>query len=194
MTPMVRLAVVAPAGFLAVTVYAAGAVPAVGVPVMAPVVLLSVKPAGKAGETVKLSTTPVTVAIFGAIATLFPYVAGFEEYARPDGGPLTTMVRLTVVAPARFFAVTVYAAEAVAVVGVPVIVPVVLLSVKPAGKAGDTVKLSTAPETVARFGVIATPCQYVAGFDEYQRPDVEPLTVITMLAVAFPAGFLAVMV
>jgi hypothetical protein len=69
LTAIVKLTVVAPAGFLAVTVYAAGAIPVVGVPVIAPVILLSVKPAGSAGDTEKLSTVPVTVTVFCAIAT-----------------------------------------------------------------------------------------------------------------------------
>jgi len=70
---------------------------------------------------------------------------------------LTLIVRLTVALPAGFFAVTVYTAEAVATVGVPVTAPVNLLSDKPAGSAGDTVKLSTVPVTEALFEVIATP-------------------------------------
>jgi len=76
-----------------------------------------------------------------------------------EGGPFTFIVRPTVAVPAWFFAVTIYDAEAVAAVGVPVTAPVALLIVKPAGRAGVTVKLSTTPVTVAVFVVIATVVQ-----------------------------------
>jgi hypothetical protein len=62
------------------------------------------------------------------------------------------------VEPAAFVAVTVYVAAAVAVVGVPVITPVVVLSVRPAGNAGVTAYEATAPpDDVGVFAVIAVP-------------------------------------
>jgi hypothetical protein len=54
-------------------------------------------------------------------------------------------------------AVTVYDAFVVAVVGVPEIVPVVLLSVKPAGRAGLTLYDVTVPVTVGVSEAIAWP-------------------------------------
>jgi hypothetical protein len=62
------------------------------------------------------------------------------------------------VEPAAFVAVTVYVAAAVAVVGVPVITPVVVLSVRPAGSAGATAYEATAPpDDVGVFDAIAVP-------------------------------------
>ena len=69
MTVMISDAVAVPAGLLAVTVYPVPDCVAEGLPVIMPVVLFSDRPAIKAGNTVKLSTTPVTVALFVAIAT-----------------------------------------------------------------------------------------------------------------------------
>jgi hypothetical protein len=51
LTEIATVAVVDPAEFEAVTVYVASAEVAVGVPEIAPVVLLMVKPAGSAGTT-----------------------------------------------------------------------------------------------------------------------------------------------
>ena len=62
------LAVVAPGPLEAVTVYAAWAVTAVGVPGIVPVLPLSVKPAGRTGLTVYEVTVPVTVGVSEAIA------------------------------------------------------------------------------------------------------------------------------
>ena len=64
------IAVPEPALFVAVTVYAVDVVAAVGVPDIKPVVLLIVKPAGRVGEIVILSTVSVTVAVSGVIAVL----------------------------------------------------------------------------------------------------------------------------
>jgi hypothetical protein len=54
-------------------------------------------------------------------------------------------------------AVTVYDAFVVAVVGVPEIIPVELLKLKPAGRAGLTVNEVTVPVTVGVSEAIAWP-------------------------------------
>ena len=54
----------------------------------------------------------------------------------------------------------------------PVITPVDVLSVKPAGSPGATEYEATAPpDDVGVFAVIAVPVTYVAGFVEYTRFD-----------------------
>ena len=67
---MVMLAVSLPPVLLAVTVYAADDVTAVGVPLMAPVEVSSDKPAGSDGETEYETTVPpveVTVSVVMAV-------------------------------------------------------------------------------------------------------------------------------
>ena len=72
MTVMVKVAVVLPAELAAVTVQLAKAVTAAGGPLMIPVVLLRLKPAGRAGLTLyELTAPPLLVGLFGAICTPF---------------------------------------------------------------------------------------------------------------------------
>ena len=52
-----------PLASVAVTVYVPNGVSVVGVPVISPVVVLKLKPAGKAGEIDQLVGVPVTVAL-----------------------------------------------------------------------------------------------------------------------------------
>ena len=71
---------------------------------------------------------------------------------------LTTIVTDAVSVPPVFVAVTVYDAEAVTVVGVPEIAPVVLDKVRPAGSEGETDQEVTAPPLeVGETVVIAVP-------------------------------------
>lgn len=71
---------------------------------------------------------------------------------------LTTIVTEAVSVPPVLVAVTVYDAEAVTVVGVPEIAPVVLDNVRPAGSEGETDQEVTAPPLeVGETVVIAVP-------------------------------------
>ena len=77
MTTMVMLAVSVPPVFVAVIVYDAEDVTAVGVPLMLPVEVSSDKPAGSDGETEYETTVPpveVTVAVVIAV----PFVSMYE--------------------------------------------------------------------------------------------------------------------
>ena len=79
---------------------------------------------------------------------------------------LTTIVTDAVSVPPVLVAVTVYDAEAVTVVGVPEIAPVVLDRVRPAGSEGETDQEVTAPPLeVGETVVIAVPLVN-AGIDE----------------------------
>ena len=67
------------------------------------------------------------------------------------------IVRDAVELAPRFVAVTTYVADAVTVVAVPLMTPVEVLRVKPAGKAGETDQLEIGPPVlVGVSGVIAT--------------------------------------
>ncbi len=67
----------------------------------------------------------------------------------PVRSPKTTeMFSHTIVAPPELRAVTLYEASADTELGVPLITPVLELSARPAGKAGDTLKLVGEPPDV----------------------------------------------
>src|SRR5262245_13629619 len=106
---------------------------------MTPVDVLSERPPGSAGETPYVAIAPPWfVGGFALIAVPTTYVTGVV-YWRFVGGPtLIVMLTPAVVKPAAFVAVTVYVAAAVTTVGVPEMTPVVVLSVSPAGSAGET--------------------------------------------------------
>jgi hypothetical protein len=88
------------------------------VPEIVPVDLFIVKPGGSGGETVKLSTVPVTLAESGVIATLVQNAAGFAEYEKPDGAfrTLTTcsaIVSMLESVPSHALILTAYEPESV---------------------------------------------------------------------------------
>ena len=69
-------AVALPPVLTAVIVYFAWGVTAVGVPLMAPVAVLKLRPAGSAGVTLYETTVPpLFVGLFGVIGVLMTYVA-----------------------------------------------------------------------------------------------------------------------
>jgi hypothetical protein len=67
---MEREQTVEPAEFLAVTPYFLDEVESAGVPVIAPLVLFIVSTEGSGGDMVKVSTVPVKLGVFVAIAVL----------------------------------------------------------------------------------------------------------------------------
>jgi len=113
---------------------------AVGVPLIAPVVLLKVSPAGSDGEIDQFVTAPPPE-VGSTVDMVVPLIKVSElgEYVTADGATsLTTMVTLAVSVPPVLVAVIVYDAEDVIAVGVPVIAPVEVSRDKPAGSDGDT--------------------------------------------------------
>ena len=70
---------------------------------------------------------------------------------------LTEIVRVTVLGPVLFEAVTVYVLDAEAAVGVPEITPVLVLNDNPVGRAGEILhEVAGPPEFVGVKDVIAT--------------------------------------
>ena len=143
---MVMLAVSLPPVLLAVMVYVADEVTAVGFPLMAPVEESRDKPAGSDGETdQEVMAPPLVVGVNVVMAVPFSKVREFELYEIDGATSLTTMVMLAVSVPPVLFAVIVYEAEEVIVVGVPYIIPVEVLRNKPAGSDGETDQDVTVP-------------------------------------------------
>jgi hypothetical protein len=124
---------------VAVTIYVAGAVAVVGMPLMLPSLALRVSPAGSAGATLQFTTAP-PLALGGVVCAGIlaekPY-AGLS-YAMEGAMSLTTIDMLAVALPPLFCAVTVNAVLAARAVGVPEMTPVVASMLRPAGSAGLT--------------------------------------------------------
>ena len=106
---MVTSAVVLPPVLVAVTVYVAEEVIAVGVPLMAPLEESSESPAGSEGETdQEVTVPPLEVGVTVVIAVPLVSVNEFGLYDKEDGAiSLTTMVTSSVVLPPVLVAVTV---------------------------------------------------------------------------------------
>ena len=140
------LAVSLPPVLPAVIVYAADEATAVGFPLMAPVEESRDKPAGSDGETdQEVMAPPLVVGVNVVMAVPFSKVREFELYEIDGATSLTMMVMLAVSVPPVLFAVIVYEAEEVIVVGVPYIIPVEVLRNKPAGSDGETDQDVTVP-------------------------------------------------
>ena len=143
---MVMLAVSLPPVLLAVMVYVADEATAVGFPLIAPVEESRDKPAGSDGETdQEVIAPPLVVGVNVVMAVPFSKVREFELYEIDGATSLTTMVMLAVSVPPVLFAVIVYEAEEVIVVGVPEITPVEVSRTKPAGSDGETDQDVTVP-------------------------------------------------
>ena len=117
-----------------------------GVPLMAPVEESRDNPAGKDGETdQEVIVPPPTVGVSVVMVVPFSKVREVEPYEMVGATSLTTMVMLAVSLPPVLVAVTVYIVEEETAVGVPLISPVDVLNVKPAGTDGDIDQETTAP-------------------------------------------------
>ena len=140
LTCTVSVAVALPPVLVAVTVYVAEEVIAVGVPLIAPVVLLKLSPAGSDGEIDQfVAAPPPVVGVTVDIVVPLINVSELGEYVTADGAiSLTTMLTVAVSVPPVLVAVIVYDAEEVIAVGVPEIVPVEVSRDNPAGSVGDT--------------------------------------------------------
>ena len=97
LTTMVRSAVVLPPVLVAVTVYVAEEVTAVGVPEIAPFEESRERPAGSDGETdQEVTAPPLVVGVTVVMAVPLVKVNEFGLYVKDDGvTSLTTMVRKT---------------------------------------------------------------------------------------------------
>ena len=136
-----------PPELLAVTVYVALEEVVVGVPEMAPVEESSDSPAGREGETVQDVTGP-PFAVGVTVVMAVPFVSVNElglNVSEEGATSLTTMVTSAVVLPPVLLAVTVYVAEEVMLVGVPLMAPVEESSDSPAGREGETDHEVTVP-------------------------------------------------
>ena len=140
LTCTVSVAVALPPVLVAVTVYVADEVIAVGVPLIAPVVLLKLSPAGREGEIDHdVAVPPPVVGVTVDIVVPLISVSELGEYVTEEGArSLTTMVTVAVSVPPVLVAVIVYDEEEVIAVGVPEIAPVEVSRDKPAGSDGDT--------------------------------------------------------
>ena len=109
-----------------------------GVPEITPVVVLKLRPVGSVALIEYDTTAPPTLdGVLFVIAWPFMYVAGFVEYASPEGATSSTVIdNVAVVEPMSFLAVTVWFVAADNALAVPEITPVVVLKFKPFGKAG----------------------------------------------------------
>jgi hypothetical protein len=131
-----------------------------GVPEMAPVLVFKLKPAGNEGVIAKLLAVPETVADIVLIAVPTVKLLLDEVYDTTGAagkGRATEIVRVAVPEPPLFVAVTVNIVLDKAADGVPVIAPVVVFKLNPAGSDGVIAKLLTAPVTVADIVLIAVP-------------------------------------
>ena len=137
-------------------------------PEIVPVALSIINPAGRAGNTVKLSTLPVIMAVSGLIAVPITPAIDNVLYVRFDGATtvgVTDIVIIAVPGPALLVAVTVYSVEGLSARGVPDIVPVSVSNKSPVGNTGDIDQDNTVPITEGESGNIAvlTTPEMVAG-------------------------------
>ena len=110
-----------------------------GVPVINPVLLLNVKPAGNTGSIRYSKVPPPPVAVTGAtgVATtpIVSIIEGTANVATKAGADCIVRLKfLLSVADALSVMLTVNEVEVIIVVGVPVISPVLVLKLKPVGK------------------------------------------------------------
>ena len=95
-TVILIVAVVEPLALLAVMIWSVAICVAVGVPLMAHVVVSSTIPAGNAGDAEQFSTVPVTAGVKGVTDVFRVKVYGDPVYVRLDGAaPGSVPVRFT---------------------------------------------------------------------------------------------------
>ena len=109
---------------------------------------------------------------------------------------LTCIVSVAVALPPVLVAVTVYVAEEVIAVGVPLIAPVVLLKLNPAGRDGEIDQDVAVPPPVVGVTVdIVVPLISVSELGEYVTEDgARSLTTMVTVAVSLPPVLVAVIV
>ena len=109
---------------------------------------------------------------------------------------MTVMVTVAVSLPPVLVAVTVYVVAVLNSVGVPEMVPSVVLKLKPAGSVAEIVhEVTSPPLTLGVTEVIAVPLVSVNEFGLYVRDEgATSLTVMLMVAVSLPPVLVAVTV
>ena len=146
----------------------------VGVPLISPVEVENVRPAGSDGETDQETTLPpLEVGVVAVIAESLVSVNELGLYVIEEGmTSLTTTVIVAVALPPLLVAVTVYDADEVIAVGVPEITPVVVLKESPVGSDGDTDHVMTVPPlAVGAAGAIAASLVSVNGLPLYETDE-----------------------
>ena len=140
---------------------------AVGVPEIVPSEVSNDRPAGRVGEIDHDVTAPPLaegVTDVMAVPLVSVNVAGL--YVREDGmTSFTVMVTVAVSLPPVFEAVIVYVVDVLSSVGVPEMLPSVVLNVKPAGSVAEMDHVVTAPPLeVGVTDVMAVPLVNVNEF------------------------------
>lgn len=146
----------------------------VGVPLISPVEVENVRPAGSDGETYQETTLPpLEVGVVAVIAESLVSVNELGLYVIEEGmTSLTTTVIVAVALPPLLVAVTVYVADEVIAVGVPEITPVEVLNESPDGSDGNTDHVMTVPPlAVGAAGAIAASLVSVNGLPLYETDE-----------------------
>ena len=138
----------------------------VGVPEMAPVVVLNERPLGSDGEIDhEVTVPPLVLGVAVVMAESLVNVNGLPLYTMDDGAiSLTVMVTVAVELPPELLAVTVYCVWDETAVGVPEMAPVELENRRPAGSVGEIDQETTVPPPALGVTVVmAVPLVRVNG-------------------------------
>jgi hypothetical protein len=140
------VAVDVPEELVDVIVYVVAEETPVGVPPIAPEVVLKVIPAGNVGETAKLAIAPPVVVTLGPVKDV-PTIAVADVADRVKVGRASFTVNeyVAVDVPDELVEVMVKVVAEEIATGVPPIAPVVVLNVMPVGNVGEIAKLAIAP-------------------------------------------------
>jgi hypothetical protein len=198
LTNIVILVIALPPLFNPVTEYVVTEDTEIGVPEIVPLAELIIKPDGSAGEIDHCVTVPPLfdgVTAFIAVPLLSEKKLGL--YVIDEGATsFTCIVTIAVSLPPLFVAVMVYAVEAETTLDVPLISPVELSNVRPAGSVGVIPQVSTGPPV--EVGVIdegiAKPICRVTELVLYEITGVASLTSIVTIVVTLPPELVAVTV
>ena len=137
-TVNVKICVVLPLAFVAVTVKAVALATLFGVPESAPVVVLKLIPEGVALMPKLAMVPPVEEAIVNPVAAVLTVLVSADALnVKAGAASATVKVNVCVALPVALVAVIVYAVALCVEVGVPLSNPVVVLNVRPAGAAGE---------------------------------------------------------
>ena len=169
-----------------------------GVPEIAPVEESRESPEGSDGETDQpVMGPPLAVGVTVVMAVPLVSVKELGLYDSEEGATsLTTMVTSAVVLPPVLPAVTVYVADEVTVVGVPLMAPVEESRERPAGSEGETDHVVMAPPLAVGVTVVmAVSFVSVKEFGLYVSEEgTTSLTTMVTSAVVLPPVLVAVMV
>jgi hypothetical protein len=195
-TVIVNVAAPVPPVFVAVTVYTACAASTLGVPEIAHVLEVRLRPEGRLGDTLQESIPPpVLPGVWVATAT--PLVATRLEGENPITGAasFTVIVKVAAPVPPVFEAVIVWTVAPWTALGVPEIAQLVPERLNPAWSAGVTVQPVIAPPVLPGVWVAtATPLVATRLEGENAITGAASFTVIVKVAAPVPPVFEAVIV